>query len=390
VLGPTRSGKSTLLGLQVAQWLLGESSQAFPLDVDGSMRCLTHCLGGLWCELAPGKVRFQPLRRVDNRFKRAQAVDWLLEIVKRNGVPMQPGLMEYLDSALDTFAKLPVMQRTMTRFHDVLKQVSNRRDSAQTRREAWQQRIMAMHMGVSQAIFQLTRHGRYGDFLDGETDLLGTERFIVFEQRPLLNLPTLLHTFMPYLFAELEDRFDTRTPTLIPWDEFALASVIPEDVDKAKEWLMTKAKKNVSLGFATHSIAQIFGSADSVLGSLITEGCQSWYVLPNAAARTPQMADIYTRLGFNATEIDGIAGGRPQRDVYFRAELLGKRLFHLYLSEFLMCMLSRNRQEDHEAMDELLAQEGREGFAPAWFRKEGFPEAAATIAQAYEVMHAAD
>ena len=37
-------------------------------------------------------------------------------------------------------------------------------------------------------------------------------------------------------------------------------------------------------------------------------------------------------------------------------------------------------------MDTILAQEGREGFAPAWLRAQGFPEAATSLAE--ELSHA--
>jgi hypothetical protein len=44
--------------------------------------------------------------------------------------------------------------------------------------------------------------------------------------------------------------------------------------------------------------------------------------------------------------------------------------------------LARNTADDHELMDRMLAQEGREGFAPAWLRAQGFPEAASQIEEA--------
>jgi hypothetical protein len=54
-------------------------------------------------------------------------------------------------------------------------------------------------------------------------------------------------------------------------------------------------------------------------------------------------------------------------------------------------MLARNRQEDHELMDQILQKEGREGFARAWFEAQGFPEAAAQVCHMREeVTDAAD
>jgi type IV secretion system protein TrbE len=156
---------------------------------------------------------------------------------------------------------------------------------------------------------------------------------------------------------------------------------------------MTRAKKNVSLGFATHSLIQIFGESDNTLGALMLEGCQTKFVLPNPAARTPQMAAIYRRLGFNDAEIQIISTARPQRDVYYASELSGKRLFTLHLSPVLLAMLARNRQEDHELMDAILAEHGPDGFAAAWLEGQGFPEHAARLrtgTRLEEVIDAAD
>jgi type IV secretion system protein VirB4 len=59
----------------------------------------------------------------------------------------------------------------------------------------------------------------------------------------------------------------------------------------------------------------------------------------------------------------------------------GKRLFSLQLSPVVLAMLARNRQDDHEAMDAILAEYGPEAFAYHWLRREGFVEAAERLRQ---------
>jgi type IV secretory pathway VirB4 component len=219
-----------------------------------------------------------------------------------------------------------------------------------------------------------------------------TARLITFEQRTLLGLPKLIGPTTRAIFHRLEGRFDTRTLTLLPMDEFAIMAAIPDFANQGKEWFMTRAKKNVSLGFATHSLIQLFGAdSDNTLGALILEGCQTKFVLPNPAARTPQMAAIYRRLGFNDAEIQLISTARPQRDIYYASELSGKWLFSLHLSPVVLAMVARNRQEDHALMDAILREHGPEHFARHWLEAQGFPEAAARVAQQrQEVMDAAD
>jgi hypothetical protein len=42
-----------------------------------------------------------------------------------------------------------------------------------------------------------------------------------------------------------------------------------------------------------------------------------------------------------------------------------------------------NRAEDHALMDAILAREGLEGFAPAWFRAHGFEEEAQYVERSH-------
>jgi type IV secretion system protein TrbE len=387
VLGPTRSGKSVDLAFKVAQWFRYPGAQAFPFDVDLSMRCLTLCLGGLHADLGAGTVRLQPLRFIDQPLERAWAGEWLRLLLLEQGVKDQPGLNAHLSAGLDSLADLPMARRTLTEFQLVLKAKQDRLErmpgkptgDGSYRMTTRQEALLGLQSEIQSALDLFVTGGRLGHVLDHGFDDLAesTERLITFEQRTLLMLPQLIGPAMRAVFHRLERRFDTRTPTLLPMDEFAVLAAIPDFAKQGKEWLMTRAKKNVSLGFATHSLIQLFGEGDNTLGALMLEGCPTKYVLPNPEARTPQMAAVYRRLGFNDAEIYLISTARPQRDFYYSAELVGKRLYSLHLSPLVLALLSRNTQEDHALMDTILAQEGRERFAPAWLRAQGFPAAAA-------------
>ena len=49
-------------------------------------------------------------------------------------------------------------------------------------------------------------------------------------------------------------------------------------------------------------------------------------------------------------------------------------------------MLARNRQEDHERMDEMLREHGPEAFAQHWLEAQGFPEHAARLRAGGNIM----
>jgi type IV secretion system protein VirB4 len=140
--------------------------------------------------------------------------------------------------------------------------------------------------------------------------------------------------------------------------------------------MMTTRKKSVSLGFMTHSLSQVFSSP---LGTLLAEGCPTRFFLANKEALTPMIMEIYERIGLTRAAIQLIATARPQRDIYYACTELGQRLFHLPLSPLTLACTARNNAADHALMDTLLEREGREGFAAAWLRAQGFPEEARDV-----------
>jgi type IV secretion system protein TrbE len=266
VLGPTRSGKSVDLAFKVAQWFRYPGAQAFPFDVDRSMRCLTLCLGGLHADIGAGTVRLQPLRFIDQPLERAWAGEWLRLLLKEQGVEDKPGLNAHLSAGLDTLAEAPRQQRTLSELQFVLKAKQDRLErmpgkptgDGSYRMTQRQEDLLGLQSEIQSALDLFVTGGRFGHVLDHGFDDLAesTERLITFEQRTLLGLPQLIGPAMRAVFHRLEGRFDTRTPTNLPMDEWAVLAAIPDFAGRGKEWLMTQAKKNVSLGFATHSLIQ--------------------------------------------------------------------------------------------------------------------------------------
>jgi len=291
-------------------------------------------------------------------------------------VEKHPGVTAYLDTGLDKLAALPASQRTMTQLWYALKAQSNRVNVAPTKRPEWQEHILALHLQVLQALEPFTAGGKFGHLLDADHDNIQDGPIQTFEQETLLTMPAAVTPVMSYVFHRLEERFDTSHPTLLLMDDAAVTWALPDYEEKGKEWIVTKAKKGVSMGFFTHSLVQVFSIK---LGSLLLESCPTRFILPNPAARTPQLAEIYHRMGLNAEELQLISTARPQRECYYTVEQIGKRLLSLHLSPLTLAMIGRNRAEDHQRMDEILQREGWEGFAAAWLRAQGFPEAAAQI-----------
>ena len=140
-------------------------------------------------------------------------------------------------------------------------------------------------------------------------------------ERPALVLPVLT-----YLFHRLEHRFDG-SPTLLILDEAWLFLDDPLFAARIREWLKTLRKKNVSVIFATQSLADI---ASSSIAPALIESCPSRIFLPNPRALEPGQQKFYSEFGLNKTQVSILAASTPKRDYYFQSRA-GNRLFDLKL-----------------------------------------------------------
>jgi type IV secretion system protein VirB4 len=162
---------------------------------------------------------------------------------------------------------------------------------------------------------------------------------------------------LSYLFHRIEGRFDGR-PTLLIIDEGWLALDDADFAGKLREWLKTLRKKNVSVVFATQSLADIDGSA---IAPAIIESCPTRILLPNDRAIEPQIMAIYRRFGLNDRQIEILARAIPKRDYYCQSRR-GNRLFELGLGEIALAFTAASSKSDQALIERLLAEHGQEGF----------------------------
>ena len=176
---------------------------------------------------------------------------------------------------------------------------------------------------------------------------------------------------LAYLFHRIEDRLDGR-PTLLIIDEGWLALDDRGFAGQLREWLKTLRKKNATVIFATQSLADIDGCA---IAPAIIESCPTRLFLPNERALEPQIAAIYRRFGLNDRQIEILSRATPKRDYYCQSRR-GNRLFELGLSEVALAFTAASSKTDQAAIAEILAANGRDGFAAAWLRAKGLDWAA--------------
>ena len=386
VLGATGSGKSTLGNFLRAQWMQYPQAQAKVFDLDGHARLLTYLLGGTWYDLGSPTLRFQPLRHVDDPLQLGLALQWLLDLLEEYQVPLTAPVQAYLGSNLRKLAQLPPDARTLSRLVTLmadgsrdteLKAKAGRIDAqGMSHPDVALKALVTLHTEVRTVLKRFTDAGEYGGVFDGTEDAFDANPIQTFELRALLQRPRLLGPVLRYVLTQLELQMSTQAPMLLLLDDAAIPWAVPKIEDTSKEWLMTTRKKSVSLGCMTHSLSQVFASP---LGALLEEGCPTRFFLPMPSALEPNIAAIYTRMGLTHNAIRTIATARPQRDVYYACTELGQRLFHLPLGPLGLACLARNSAEDHALMETILVHEGREGFAAAWLRAQGYAQEAQDV-----------
>ncbi|MEO0451579.1 MAG: conjugal transfer protein TrbE [Pseudomonadota bacterium] len=355
IVGPTGAGKSVLLSLISMQFRRYVDARVFIFDKGRSARAAILAMGGEDYNLSlEGGLSFQPLAAIDNERERAMAQSWLLGLLEQEGVDLTPAIREAIYSALVSLSEAPEHQRTLTGLA-----------------------ALVQSSDLRQALQPYTLDGPYGSLLDADTDSLRHGNAAVFEMEDLLHDPRLAAPVLSYLFHRLEERFDG-APTLLILDEAWTFLDHPMFAARIREWLKTLRKKNVSVVFATQSLADI---ATSDISAALIESCLTRIFLPNARAEEPGQMAAYDAFGLNERQIQLIARSTPKRDYYLQCPA-GNRLFDLEMGDVALAFCSSSSKADQAAIDEILETTSPgNSFAAAWLAAKGLDWAADLILQ---------
>ena len=353
VVGPIGMGKSVLLATLALQFRRYPGSRILAFDMGRSIRATILGLGGEHYDLGKdveegGEIAFQPLARIDNEGYRAWASEWIEGRLRHEGVAVGPPEKDAVWSALSSLASAPVEQRTMTGLS-----------------------VLLQSNALRQALQPYVLGGAHGRLLDADHDRLGSADVQGFEMEELMHSKAATQAVLSYLFARFDERFDG-APTLLILDEAWLFLDDPVFAARIRQWLKTLRKKNVSVIFATQSLADI---KDSTIAPAIVESCASRIFLPNPQATEPQIRVIYEGFGLNGRQIDIVATAQPKRDYYYQSRL-GNRVFDLGLGPVALAFAGASSPEDQRAIDVVSASVPASDFAAAWLRHRGLDWAA--------------
>lgn len=353
LVGPTGAGKSVFVTFLELQFRRYRQAQVYVFDKRFSARAAVLAMGGQHLGLAADSgLAFQPLRHIDRAAERAWAIEWLNDLVAGEGVAVTPELKEALWSALESLSSAPPAERTLTGLSMLLQ--SNR---------------------LKSALAPYTLDGPFGRLLDAAEDALAIGDVACFETDALVSTPSVVGPVLTYLFHRLEARFDGR-PTLLVLDEAWKFLDNPLFAARIREWLKELRKRNVSVVFATQSLADI---VDSAIAPAIIDGCPQRIFLPNDRASEPLSRQAYAGFGLNDRQIELVSRAAPKRQYYLQSRL-GNRLFELGLGPVALALCGAADPAAQALIDTLIEEHGQSGFTPAFLEARGLGWAAALAA----------
>jgi len=319
IIGPTGAGKSVLLNIIAVQFLRYSKAQVYLFDKGGSARILTYGVGGDYYDLGAEEntVFFQPLANIDNESEKRWAHEWIIDILRQENMVITSDVKSHVWLALTSLASAPKEERTLYGLSVLLQDKSLR-----------------------EAIKSYTIDGPYGQLLDNKEESLHESDWQCFEMDALLQLPILVAPVLMLLFHRLSQRFTGR-PTLLILDEAWRFLDNELFAGKIREWLKELRKSNVSVIFATQSLADI--ETSSIVAS-IKESCLTKIYLPNPHAKNEDGSRMYHKFGLNERQIEVIAHAIPKQDYYYTSPL-GNRLFELHLGELALAYCAATSKE---------------------------------------------
>ncbi len=353
IVGPTGAGKSVLLALMAMQFRRYPESQITIFDKGNSARAAVLAMGGVHHNLgSDGSLAFQPLGRIDDPGERSWAAEWVASLLAHENVPVTPEIKESLWSALTSLASAPAAERTMTGLA-----------------------VLLQSNALKAAITPYTLEGPFGRLLDSDSDYLALRDIQCFETEALMHERGAIMPVLTYLFHRLEERFDGR-PSLLILDEAWVFLDDPLFAARIREWLKTLRKKNVSVVFATQSLADI---ANSSIAPAIFESCPQRIFLANDRAVEPQAQEAYERFGLNERQIELIARATPKRHYYLQSRR-GNRLFELGLGQIARAFCGASDPVSQMLIDTVLNENHVTRFAAEFVRARGLDWAVPLLA----------
>lgn len=342
IIGPTRAGKSTLLGLIAAQARRYPGMTISCFEKGSSMLALCKASGGVHITVAAdGAPGYCPLGKLETRGDRSWAMEWIDTILLLNDVHTTPAQRTEIGNAITSMHNSG--SRTLT---DFVSEVQDR--------------------SIREALKDYTLEGQHGHLLDADADGIDVSTFNVFEVGELMDmddryaLPVLL-----YLFRRIEKSLNGQ-PSIIFLDEAWLMLKHPAFREKLRAWLKAVAKLNCIVVISTQNLSD---AKSSGIMDVIAESTATKIFLPNVYAKNPESIDLYQSFGLNDAQLSLITTGTAKQD-YYVTSALGNRMFQLALGPLALAFVAVSDPEKIKTINALESNLG-DAWVYEWARLNG-------------------
>ncbi len=351
VIGPTGTGKSTLLGLIGCQFRKYPSSRVIVFDKDYSNRVWLKALGGDYFDVYGG-AQFAPFAIL----ARCQAgtiafeaemtflVEWLCEICELQKVTITPDKKEKIEASLRALAKTGADHLRLDLLH-------------------------VQDPEIRQAIDRFNS-GAIQKMMNGLSDRMGETPVIGMEMGELLKLPEAIYIpIVRAIFHRLTRLFQDHRPTLLILEE--AWSYLRHEIFESmlEDWLLTLRKFNVAVGFISQNIEHV---THSRISGTIKESCPTKIFLPNHNVYDETVAKKYLAFGLNEQQIIMIGLAVPKRDYYLTSPI-GNRLIELDLDPLTLAFVGVSKDKDKEKFLEIY-QPDDDRWILNWLDYQGLTE----------------
>lgn len=338
IVGATGTGKSVLLNTIAANFRKYKDSKIFVFDKSASSRVLSKAVGGNYYNLLvdSDSIAFQPLADIDNEVEKTWCLEWLVNYLSGQNIPITPKEREIIQTALDSVAASPKEERTITGLITMIQ--------SETIRNGFR---------------DLSLKGAYGSLFDSAEDKFGAGRWQVFEMEKIMDNNQIVGPVLDYLFHRIEGQLKGE-PALMMLDECWLFFRNEAFRKKLVEYLKDFRKKNCSVVIATQNLSDI----DGELIPIIKTNMPTKIYLANPLAMSEDISAIYKGFGLNEKEIQIVSTLKPKKEYYYKSEQ-GSRVFDLALSPIELAFLAATSTKDQQAVNRLNALPPAE-FSSAW------------------------
>lgn len=298
-IGPTRTGKTMFQMFLESQFLKYPNAMIYNFDKDFSCYPPTMLMDGRHIDLSPsataGGIRLNPLLECTTEMGRMWLLGWIDRLMQSRG----PALTDRQLNAIDEILR---------NFGDQINTALASGDPDAVRRSGIRLSKLASVLPeeLSERLKTWTADGAFGHFFDHYEDDFSLTQVTTTEIGSLLNagLNDVVRAYTDYVFYRIDKHLMNRAPseigpTMIYFEEAGYLLTDPIFALKARDYLMTLAKKGAFLIMTAQSPEPFSENKD--LAAAVRDNIATVVFLPTDSALKPSLAEHY-RKSFNVND----------------------------------------------------------------------------------------